>query len=379
MGMENDVWYKTVEDLLSKADVKINGSRPWDIRVKNPGFFKRVLSEGSLGLGESYMDGWWECERLDEFFYRVLKYRVQDHVPERWSDVFRLLVAKLFNLQSVSRAFKASDVHYNLGNDLFSRMLDSNMIYSCGYWEEATTLEEAQVNKLRMICEKLRLEPGMRLLDIGCGWGGLAEYAARNYGVSVVAINIASEQVRLARKRCEGLDVEVLLKDYRDLDPNERFDRIVAVEMFEHVGPKNYGHFFSIVDRHLAPDGLLLLQVIGSNGATTKADAWTVKYIFPNAYLPSMQEITAASEAFFVMEDWHNFGADYDPTLMVWHERLLAAWPELAHRYEERCKRMFVYYLMSCAGSLRARNIQLWQVLFSRGRDGGLRRSLSVS
>ncbi|XP_072158031.1 cyclopropane-fatty-acyl-phospholipid synthase-like [Bemisia tabaci] len=372
MGFENDAWYKIVNEIFSKADIKINGPRPWDIRVRNRDFFKRILNEGSVGLGESYMDGWWECDNLDELFYRIVKHRVHKLVPGRWSDVFRVLAARLFNLQSKIRARRVCDVHYNLGNDLFAQMLDPHMQYSCGYWDGATTLEEAQKNKLRMICEKLRLEPGMRLLDIGCGWGGLTEYAARHYDVTVLGVSNSSEQVALARGRCTGLNVEILLSDYRDLDPDQRFDRVVSVGMFEHVGPKNYDLFFSIVDRCLAPDGIFLLYTIGSNTTVTKGNDWTEKYIFPGGCIPSVQQIGAASEPYFVMEDWHNFGPDYDVTLMAWHARFSEAWPKLSRSYDERFKRMFEYYLMSCAGAFRARHIQLWQVLFSRGLDGGL-------
>ncbi|XP_072158030.1 cyclopropane-fatty-acyl-phospholipid synthase-like [Bemisia tabaci] len=306
------------------------------------------------------MDGWWECEDLDEFFYRISKHRLYDYIPSRWSDIFRLAMARLFNLQSKIRARKVCDVHYNLGNDLFAQMLDPHMQYSCGYWDGATTLEEAQRNKLRMICEKLQLEPA-------------AEYAARHYDVTVVGVSNSSEQVALARGRCTGLNVEILLSDYRDLDPDQRFDRVVSVGMIEHVGPKNYDLFFSIVDRCLAPQGIFLLHTIGSNTTVAKLDDWTEKYIFPNGCLPSIQQIGGASEKYFVMEDWHNFGADYDVILMAWHARFLAAWPKSAHAYDERFKRMFEYYLKSCAGSFRARDIQLWQVVFTRGIEGGLR------
>lgn len=371
VSLEENHWYRIVHELLDKADIEINGSRSWDIQVKNPDFFKRVLQEGSLGLGESYMDGWWECDRLDIFFHHVLKHKLDQQLPHHFKDTLRIAAARLTNLQSKKRAWIVGKEHYDLGNDLFSLMLDPYMQYSCGYWKEATTLAAAQEAKLDMICRKLALEPGMSLLDIGCGWGGLAEFAARHYGVKVHGVTISAEQQKLAQQRYEGLDVTILLQDYRDL--NEQFDRIVSVGMFEHVGPKNYATYFDVVDRNLKPDGIFLLHTIGAIKTDMNVDPWIDKYIFPNGCLPSVRHIADASEPHFILEDWHNFGADYDTTLMAWYERFIQAWPQLADSYGERFKRMFSYYLNACAGAFRARDIQLWQVVFSRGVEGGLR------
>lgn len=371
VNLEENHWYRIVHELLEMADIEINGKRPWDIQVNNPDFFKRVLQEGSLGLGESYMDGWWDCERLDIFFQRVLKHQLDQKLPHHFKDTLRIAAARLTNLQSKKRAWMVGKEHYDLGNDLFSLMLDPFMQYSCGYWKSAQTLEEAQQAKLTLICEKLKLKPGMKLLDIGCGWGGLAEFAARHYGVTVDGVTISAEQQKMAQQRCAGLDVNILLQDYRDLD--NQYDRIVSVGMFEHVGPKNYATYFNVVDRNLKPDGLFLLHTIGAIKTDMHVDPWIDKYIFPNGCLPSVRHIAQASEAHFIMEDWHNFGADYDTTLMAWYARFLQAWPQLAEKYGERFKRMFTYYLNACAGAFRARDIQLWQVVFSRGVEGGLR------
>ncbi|NDJ57337.1 cyclopropane fatty acyl phospholipid synthase [Enterobacteriaceae bacterium 4M9] len=370
-SIRDNEWYRIVSEMLARAGIEINGSAPSDIQVKHPDFFKRILQQGSLGLGESYMDGWWECERLDVFFNKILRAGLEKQLPQSMKDLLRIATARLMNLQTRKRSWVVGKEHYDLGNDLFSRMLDPFMQYSCGYWKEARDLVDAQQSKLKMICDKLQLAPGMRLLDIGCGWGGLAEYAARHYGVSVYGVTISAEQQKMAQMRCEGLDVTILLQDYRDLD--EQFDRIVSVGMFEHVGPKNYRTYFSVVDRNLKPDGIFLLHTIGSNKTNNYVDPWINKYIFPNGCLPSVKHIADVSEGRFVMEDWHNFGADYDKTLMAWHTRFLNAWPELADNYSERFKRMFSYYLNACAGAFRARDIQLWQVVFSRGVENGLR------
>ncbi|ASE43059.1 MULTISPECIES: cyclopropane fatty acyl phospholipid synthase [Citrobacter] len=367
----NDNWTRMGKELLSQADIRINGSRTWDIQLHHAGFFKRVLQQGSLGLGESYMEGWWDCERLDILFCKILKAKLDQQMPGNLKDILRIASARLFNLQSRSRAWIVGKEHYDIGNDLFALMLDPHMQYSCAYWKDATTLDDAQNAKLKMICEKLQLKPGMRLLDIGCGWGGLAEYAARHYGVAVEGVTISKEQQKMAQQRCEGLDVKILLQDYRDLD--KHYDRIVSVGMFEHVGPKNYDTYFSIADRCLKPDGLFLLHTIGSNKKGMSVDPWINKYIFPNGCLPAISHIAEASESRFVMEDWHNFGSDYDKTLMAWHERFNQAWPELSSRYSATFRRMFNYYLCACAGAFRARDIELWQVLFSRGVEGGIR------
>ncbi|VEI61394.1 cyclopropane fatty acyl phospholipid synthase [Serratia rubidaea] len=372
LSRRKDRWHAIVEEMLAKAGITINGNQAFDIQVNNPQLFKRVLQEGSLGFGESYMDGWWECERLDMLFSRLLRAGVDERLPKNIADIARIAYARLFNRQSRKRAWQVGKEHYDIGNDLFSRMLDPYMQYSCGYWKQATTLAQAQQDKLQMICEKLQLKPGMTLLDIGCGWGGLAQYAAQHYGVKVFGVTISAEQQKMAQQRCAGLDVEILLQDYRDL--HQQFDRIVSVGMFEHVGPKNYDTYFSVAARNLRPDGLFLLHTIGSNQTDLNVDAWIDKYIFPNGCLPSVKHIADASEGRFVMEDWHNIGADYDRTLMAWLDNFKRAWPELAADYSERFERMFTYYLNACAGAFRSRNIQLWQVLFSpKGVEGGVR------
>ncbi|WP_052050420.1 cyclopropane fatty acyl phospholipid synthase [Cedecea neteri] len=368
----NNRWQKIVEELISPMAIDIDGNGPADIRVNNPDFFKRILQEGSLGLGESYMDGWWDCDRLDILFTHILRHGLDSKMPKHFSDLLRIAGARVFNLQSRKRAWIVGKEHYDIGNDLFAAMLDPYMQYSCGYWKDAGNLEEAQRNKLHMICEKLQLKAGMKLLDIGCGWGGLAQYAAQEYGVSVVGVTISAEQQKMAQDRCRGLDVEILLQDYRDL--NSKFDRIVSVGMFEHVGPKNYNTYFEVAARNLKPDGLFLLHTIGSNETDLNVDPWINKYIFPNGCLPSVRHIASASEKHFIMEDWHNIGADYDRTLMAWDDNFLRCWPNISRNYDERFKRMFSYYLNACAGAFRARNIQLWQVLLSpNGVDGGIR------
>ena len=355
-----------LEATLAQADIRLDGKRPFDIQVRDPRFYDAVLGRWSLGLGESWMEGWWACERLDELVCRLLRQRA-DERPIGLLAWLRLglasLRARLFNLQSRGRAFQVGERHYDIGNDIFEAMLDTRMIYSCAYWEHAADLEQAQRDKLAMICSKLELSPGQHLLDIGCGWGGLAPFAAREYGVRVTGVTVSREQKARAEARCQGLPVEVRLCDYRDLQGH--FDKVVSVGMFEHVGTKNYPTYFDTVRRVLDPQGIFLLHTIGADITTARTDAFIDRYIFPNGKIPSVSEIGRASEGRFIVEDWHNFGRDYDRTLMEWHQRFEAAWPALAPRYGERFRRMWCYYLLGCAGYFRARQGQLWQIVFT--------------
>ncbi|OHE62341.1 MAG: cyclopropane-fatty-acyl-phospholipid synthase [Thiobacillus sp. GWE1_62_9] len=363
-------------ELAAQAGIAINGDAPWDIQVLDEGLYQRVLAKGSLGFGEAYMDGMWECQRLDQLFHRLLSSKAEEKI-DSWSRLRLLgeiLRHSLFNLQSTQRAFQVGEQHYDIGNDVFEAMLDPTMSYSCAYWHHAAGLRDAQLKKLDMICRKLELQPGERLLEIGCGWGGLARYAAEHYGVEVVGITVSKEQQKLARERCAGLPVSIELLDYRDLD--EKFDKVVSVGMFEHVGPKNHAAYFDTVHRTLKDDGLFLLHTIGSAVTSPKTDAWIDKYIFPNGKLPSAKEMTSAIECRFLIEDWHNFGPDYDPTLMAWWENFDTAWPFLEARYGSRFYRMWKYYLMSCAGFFRSRQGQLWQLVLSKQERGRVYRSV---
>ncbi len=362
---------RKVEQLLGDAGITIDGVNAWDIAVHDDRFYRRILVEAHLGAGESYMDGWWDCPQLDEFFYRILRAGVDKKV----SGLLRFLngiLGKAVNLQNPARAYIVGRTHYNIGNDLYTAMLDRRMIYSCAYWNNVSTLDEAQEQKLRLVFDKLMLEPGMNVLDIGCGWGGAARFAAEHYGVNVTGLTISSEQAKLAREHCAGLPVEIKLTDYRNTKGT--YDRIYSIGMFEHVGQKNYQKYFQVVQKHLAPDGLFLLHTIGSNRSGSNTDSWTSKYIFPNSMLPSANQITAATEGKLILEDWHSFGHDYYHTLKAWYNNIENNRAALATAYNERFQRMWRYYLLSAAGSFRARHVQLWQLLYSRnGVEGRFR------
>jgi cyclopropane-fatty-acyl-phospholipid synthase len=368
--MKTEQFEVTSKNLLSLAGINTNGDNPWDIKVHNKQFFQRILSQGSLGLGESYMAGWWDCEYLDEFFFRLLRNEVESKVKKSQALLSKVLLARLLNMQSKSRAFQIGERHYDLGNELFRKMLDKRMVYSCAYWKDARTLDEAQENKLELICRKTGLHAGMKILDIGCGWGSLLKYATEKYKVQGVGVTVSKEQAELGKTICEGFPVEIRLQDYRDI--NEKFDCIVSVGMIEHVGYKNYRTYMEIVNRCLQEDGLFLLHTIGGSRSVKAVDPWMNRYIFPNGMLPSIKQLGSAIEGLFVMEDWHNFSADYDKTLMAWYKNLESNWEEIKSDYDERFHRMWVYYLLSCAGAFRARRNQLWQIVLSKkGIVGG--------
>ncbi|OGG78477.1 cyclopropane-fatty-acyl-phospholipid synthase [Candidatus Kaiserbacteria bacterium RIFCSPLOWO2_01_FULL_52_12b] len=361
-----------VENLLKKADVTIGGNRPQDITVHDECLFNRVIRYGTLGLGESYMDGWWDANALDVFIHRVLTARLDRAVESNIASFFMFVKSVLFNRQSRSHSFEVGEAHYDLGNDLYEAMLDKRMVYTCGYWKYATTLDEAQEAKLNLVCKKISLKRGDRILDIGCGWGSFAKYAAEKYGASVIGITVSVEQAALARELCKGLSVEIRVQDYREV--REQFDHIVSLGMFEHVGYKNYRNYFDMARRCLKDDGLFLLHTLGGNNSVRSGELWMEKYIFPNGMLPSIAQIGKTIERVFVMEDWHNFGIDYDKTLLAWFKNFDAAWPKLREKYGDRFYRMWKYYLLSCAGAARAREMQLWQIVLSKnGVPGGYR------
>ncbi|GAB7023602.1 cyclopropane fatty acyl phospholipid synthase [Salidesulfovibrio brasiliensis] len=357
----------TIRHLMESADVVINGERPWDIRVHDDRWYKRIWREKNLGLGESYMDGWWDCPSIDDMIHRVLSARLDQVIKGHIGYLLKALPAAIFNMQSRLRSRIVAQKHYDLGNDLFRAFLDENLQYSCAYFDGTDDLETAQRKKLDLIADKLQIKPGDHVLDIGCGWGGLARYLAMNHDCRVTAVNISQEQLAFGRRFCEGLPVTFVDSDYRKLQGE--FDKIVSVGMFEHVGYRNYRTFMNVVHRCLKPGGVFLLHTIGANQSCTSCDPWVTRYIFPNGMLPSAAQIGKAAEGLFVIEDWHNFGPHYDRTLRHWNARFQQAWPELEPKYGERFKRMWEYYLLSCAGAFRARDIQLWQVVMTREAD----------
>lgn len=359
--------------MLERAGIRCNGYRPWDIRVSDPRFYSRVLAEGTLGLGESYMDGWWECDALDEFCHRAILGGLDRRAHGGMRTLLAAIAARLINQQTKPRARRVGRGHYDLGNDFFQAMLDPAMQYSCACFRDADDLASAQRRKMDLICTKLGLGAGMRLLDVGCGWGGLMRHAATHYGCSAVGITISAEQHRFAMDFRKDLPIEVRLQDYRDT--REQFDRIVSVGMLEHVGARNYRAYFRVMERCLAQDGLFLCHTITTNSTSHTPDRWIAKYIFPNSVLPSAAQVLRAAEGLFVLEDAENLGPNYDRTLLAWEKNFRQAWPRFRNKFGERFYRMWRFYLLGCAGAFRARAMQVQQFLFSpRGVPGGWRR-----
>ena len=354
----------TVKKILDLADIKINGKRPYDVQVHDDRLYRRILSEGELGAGEAYMDGWWSSKQLDETIARLLSIDIRHKLPISPSIIKLAVVSYLSNRQRLGRAKQNAEAHYNIGNDLYKIMLDKRMIYSCGFWQHAKNLDEAQEAKLDRICRKLYLKPGMTLLDIGCGWGGFVEFAARNYGVKAVGISPASEQVVMAKERTKDLDVTIQQADFREM--TGKFDRVVSIGMLEHVGPKNHLDFFKKCHELLKDGGLMLHHVIGELHSLKAVNPWTDKYIFPGGVIPSLTQLARATEQLLIIEDLENFGPDYDKTLMEWHKNFVNGYAKIKDRYDERFYRMWEYYLLGSAGSFRARTLQLWQIVMRK-------------
>jgi cyclopropane-fatty-acyl-phospholipid synthase len=358
---------RMVARILARADIHVNGDRPWDIRVHDERFYRRLIAEGGLGAGESYMDGWWDVEALADFFCRVHRADLQNSVGQVVA-FWHALKGRILNLQTKTRSRKVAEAHYDLGNDLYQAMLDKNLQYTCAYWKDASTLDQAQENKLRLICRKLQLASGMTVLELGGGFGGLAHFMVVEYGCRVVSYNISSQQVKYGRDLYRGLPVRFEEQDYREaIHETERFHRVVAIGLCEHIGHKNYRAFLELGHRLLWDEGLFLLHTIGGNQTVTRVDPWIDKYIFPNGMIPSVKQLGKAMEGLWVVEDWHNFGPDYDKTLLCWWENFAQAWPRLRVKYDRRFYRIWKYYLLGSAGAFRARQLQLWQIVLSKG------------
>lgn len=358
-----------VNELMSSADIIPNGSRAWDIQIHDNRFFDRVISQRSLGLGESYMDGWWSCDSIDLFIHKLHTAMRNNQIKINLSSLKKMLIAKFINFQTKSRSLHVAHSHYNLDNELYRYMLGESMSYTCAYWKDADTLDQAQHKKHDLVCRKLNLKPGDKILELGCGWGSFAKFAATHYGCEIVSVNISEAQVNYAKEMCRDLPVSIYLCDYRDVKTYNpqgiKFDKVVSIGMCEHVGYKNYKLLMDIVSHNLKTYGLFLLHTIGGNTFTPCLEPWLAKYIFPGGVLPSIRGLGEAMEKDFVMEDWHNFGCHYDKTLMAWHQNFISHWDKIKHRYDERFSRMWIYYLLSCAGTFRSRTTQLWQIVLS--------------
>ena len=357
-----------VIDLLKSADISVNSGGENDITIKDEKFYKKVLLEGSLGLGEAYINKQWECDCVDQFIFKILR----ANLDEKYNAQLALNVVKeklidAINPQSIFNSKNDISYHYDIGNDLFYNMLDERMVYSCAFWKNAKNLKEAQENKLELICKKIGLKPGMRILDVGCGWGSFMKYAAEKYGAICTGLTLSKEQIKLGEELCKDLPITFIYKDYREFEA-EPFDRVVYFGMFEHLGHQNYLTYMKKISSLLKDDGIFLLHTIGGLKNNPHGDPWIKKYIFPNGSLPSIQSIGKSIENIFYMEDWHDFGVDYDKTLMCWYSNFIKNWEKLSYKYDAKFKKIWEYYLLSCAGAFRAKDLALWQIVLTKKR-----------
>jgi len=370
----------SLKAISSAADIRFDGQRPWDLQVHDPGLFSDLLQRGSLALGEGYVAGLWDCDQLDELITRLLQVRANQPLSLRAALTAALERAReqLLNPQSLARAFRVGRQHYDIDHRVYQATLDRRLVYSCGYWKGVSSLEDAQLQKLERICRKLQLQPGQRLLDVGCGWGSLAAHAAEHHGVRVTGITVSAAQYLWIREHYGQLPIEVELCDYRSLPAllSGRFDRIASVGMFEHVGPRNHETFFRCMRQLMDADGLLLLHTIGHGGRHGGTDPWIDAYVFPGGRLPSAVELCSASSPHLRLEDWENFGADYVRTLRAWWHNFQGRWPELQPQLGAGFYRFWRYYLLSCAGYFRSGQGQLWQLVMSRPESSRVYRSL---
>jgi cyclopropane-fatty-acyl-phospholipid synthase len=357
-----------VRELFGHAGVEFGGTQPWDIKVHDQRFYERVLRDASIGFGESYMEDWWEVPQLDVLIDKLMRANIKQKIQGSWRLKALTVKAMFLNLQAKARAGASIEAHYDIGNDLYTRMLDERMVYTCAYWNNAETLTEAQEAKLDLVCRKVGLEPGMRVLDLGCGWGGFASWAAEKYGCSVLGVTLSKDQVSLGNElwgpKGKKLDVELRLCDYRDVQGT--FDRVVSIGMMEHVGPKNHRDMMKVIDRCLVDDGIALVHTIANNRSLRHGTPWIEKYIFPNAVAPSLEQIGRAIGGLLVIEDLHNIGPDYDPTLMAWWDNFDRTYSEISHKYDRKFYQMWKFYLQAAAGAARARDGQLYQMVLTK-------------
>jgi len=304
-----------------------------------------------------------DCDDISEYFKRVAR------MPNRYTQILFDKVAMARNQQTMGMSLRVAQEHYDLGNDLYQVMLDKTMNYTCGLWyPETKTLEEAQINKMDIVGRKLKLKPGMKVLDLGCGFGGAAKYMAEKFGVSVTAYNISKEQVAYARESCKGLDVEIKLEDYRNA--TGQYDAVYSIGLFEHVGHRNYRGYFKVVERCLKPEGLALVHAITIADHQTQTEAWLTKFIFPGGELPHVKDYLTANENLLVVEDLQSFAKSYAKTLRCWRNNFRKNWDSIEKNYKGRFGgrfyRMYDYYLAFCEGLFKERSGQLHQVVYSK-------------
>jgi cyclopropane-fatty-acyl-phospholipid synthase len=349
--------------LLGEAGISVNGSNPWDIQIHNEAFWTRLFAQGSLGLGEAYMDGWWDADDLAEFFNRVLRGGINEKLRVTPNLLWQVTQAKLLNMQTIARSRRVAEMHYS-ETDAYKASLDKRMTGSCGYWPEGVSnVDEAQEAKLDLVCRKIGLKAGQKVWDIGCGWGAFMGFAAEKYGAHCVGVTVSPDQAAYGRERYKDLPIEFQVKDYRQFEG--KTDHIVSMGMFEHVGHRNFRTYFEKARQVIKDDGLFMLHTIGQHYTSETIEPWIEKYIFPGGVIPSMAQIGKAIDGLWTVVDTHNIGPHYDKTLVAWYENFERNWTKRNTPEGERFYRMWKYYLLCCAGGFRAKVLQVWQFVLS--------------
>jgi cyclopropane-fatty-acyl-phospholipid synthase len=362
---------ETVETFLNECEIQIDGANQGDIIVKDDRFYSMCINYGELGFGESYMYGYWDSKNLYETLYNGIKNCHKVSYMNLNSIAFNRYFNNMFyNNQTIDKASADVQAHYNKGNDLYERMLDkTNMQYTCGFFQDTNDLETAQIQKLNIIAQKLNLKPGEKLLDIGCGWGNLINFMTTNYGVKGIGITISSEQLKFCKEKYkDNKNAEFLLIDYRNIPDDMKFDKIVSVGMFEHVGKKNFEEYFDIVYKHLNDDGLALIHTMGQQSKMINATAhseWIDKYIFPGGEIPDWEDLSKIISKRFFIHDWHNFGKYYARTFEAWYNNINKRWNEIPN-YNEEFRRMWNFYLVSFIVNFDLCRLLLFQILISK-------------
>jgi len=349
-----------IREALAGAGITVGGDAPWDIQIHDTRTYERIMRDGTVGVGESFTEGWWDCQRLDQMIDRAVRGNLYGVLGKSWTMRAQVVRSRLLNLQA-TRPFEVGVRHYDVGNDLYREMLGPRMMYTCAYFKETDSLDAAQEAKLDLVCRKIGLQPGMRVLDLGCGWAGFASFAAERYGASVVGYTVSREQVAWVQEHHAALPIEIRLDDYRNATGT--YDAVVSIGLLEHVGPKNHRGYMELAARRVAPGGIIFMHTIGGNQVRAQIDPWFHKYIFPNAVIPTLGQLTTAMEKILVAEDVQNIGPHYDRTLMAWWENFDAAWPDLRARYGDTFYRQWKFYLLSSAAAFRARYLNLYQIV----------------
>ena len=363
----------TLEVRLPGGSVRRFGSgAPETLTIHDDAFFRRIATRGKLGVGESYTAGEWDSDDL----VGLLELLLRNAAPaaDRHAGWRRLLETRprLNRRNGFLRSRRNIAYHYDLGNDLFALMLDETMTYSCAVFASPhEPLADAQRRKYRRICEQLRLVPGDRVLEIGCGWGGFAELAASEYGCSVTGLTISAEQAALARERTRGLDVRILEEDYRRHVGS--YDKVASIEMLEAIGERQYGIYFEAIDRLLEPGGLACVQTIlipdDRWERYRKSPDWIERYVFPGCLIPSLTALTRAmtSSSRLMVHEVDEIGSHYAETLRRWRESFLTQIDEVrALGYDHRFERTWNFYLAFCEAAFRTRALRDVQLTLTR-------------